>query len=116
MCRSNSQPIYVVLMQLPCARMREGECVNSQALYKPVLRHTVWNAAVLGICGGSFYVTVGWVARLVCVADSYHSLNSVLCAEHFYYVSCLYVIFPVCCVRIVYVCNRAPCWAISMNL
>ena len=51
-----------------------------------VLRHTVWNAAVLGICGGSFYVTVGWVARLVCVADSYHSLNSVLCAEHFYYV------------------------------
>ena len=55
-------------------------------------------AAVLGICGGSFYVTVGRVARLVCVADSYHSLNSVLCAEHFYYVSCLYVIFPACCV------------------
>ena len=33
-------------------------------------------------------------ARLVCVADSYHSLNSVFCAEHFYYVSCLYAIFP----------------------
>ena len=44
------------------------------------------DAAVLGICGGSFYVTVGWVARLVCVAYSYHSLNSILCAEHFYYV------------------------------
>ena len=25
------------------------------------LRHTVWNAVVLGIYGGSFYVTVGWV-------------------------------------------------------
>ena len=48
-----------------------------------VLRHTVWNAAVLGICGGSFCVTVEWVACLVCVADSYHSLNIVLCAQHF---------------------------------
>ena len=43
-------------------------------------------------------VMVRWVARFVCVADSYHSLNSVLCAEHFYYVSCLYVTFPACVV------------------
>ena len=67
-----------------------GPCVSAQA-------HCV-DATVLGICGGSFYVTVRRVAHLVCVANSYHSLNSVLCAEHFYYVSCLYVIFPACCV------------------
>ena len=41
--------------------------------------------------------TVGWVVRLVCVTDSYLSLNSVLCAEHFYYVLCLDGIFPACC-------------------
>ena len=54
-------------------------------------------------------------ARKDPLADSYHSVNSVRCAEHFYYVSCLHVIF----LRVVfelYVCNRAPCWAISMNL
>ena len=85
---------------------QEAECVNSQV--------TPCNAVPSGwpLCqcsgtlrgmlqssekgGGSFYVMVRWIACLVCVADSYHSLNSELCAEHFY-VSCLYVIFPVCC-------------------
>ena len=54
-----------------------------------VLRHTMWNAVVW------------WI--LLChdqmgspFADSYHSLNSVFCAEHFYCVSCSHVIFPAC--------------------
>ena len=49
---------------------------------------------------------------LVCVADSYHFLNSELSAEYFYYVSCLYVTFPEC---VVHVLSR-PCRALSMNL
>ena len=71
-----------------------------------------------GGAGGEMGSMVGWVARLVCVADSYNSLKCVLCAEHFYYVSCLYQLFSL---RVVfelymYVYNRAPCWVISMNL
>ena len=68
-----------------------GPCVSAQA-------HFVECCTPRRKGGGSFYVMVRWIACLVCVADSYHFLNSELCAEHFY-VSCLYVIyFPcVCC-------------------
>ena len=48
---------------------------------------------------------------LVCVADSYHSLNSELCAEYFYYVTC-----HVCMLRVLYRYCRAPCRALSMKL
>ena len=46
--------------------------------------------------------------RFWCVADSYHSLNSELWAQYFYYMSCLYVTFPACVVHVLL--------ALSMNL
>ena len=77
-------------------RMQEAECVNSQVMPcnavpsgwpVSVLRHTSWNAAVLGK-----------KSLFVCVADSYHSLNSELCAEYFYTCHMFVCYFPcVCC-------------------
>ena len=77
---------------------QEAECVNSQVM--PC--NAVPSGWPLCQCSGTLrgILQSSGKSLLVCVADSYHSLNSELCAEHFYYVSCLYVTFPACVVHV----------------
>ena len=86
---------------------QEAECVNSQVM--PC--NAVPSGWPLCQCSGTLRGMLQ-SSLLVCVADSYHFLNSELSAEYFYYVSCLYVTFPEC---VVHVLSR-PCRALSMNL
>ena len=77
--------------------LQEAECVNSQVM--PC--NTVPSGWPLYQCSGTLRGMLQF-SLLVCVADSYHSLNSELCAQYFYYmyVSCLYVTFPACVVHV----------------
>ena len=74
---------------------QEAECVNSQVM--PC--NTVPSGCPLCQCSGTLCGMLQ-SSLLVFVADSYHSLNSELCAQYFYYVSCLYVTFPACVVHV----------------
>ena len=65
---------------------QEAECVNSQVM--PC--NAVPSGWPLYQCSGTLHGMLQ-SSLLVCVGDSYHSLNSELCAQYFYYVSCLYV-------------------------
>ena len=66
---------------------QEAECVNSQVM--PC--NAVPSGWPLCQCSGTLHgmLQSSGKSLLVCVTDSYHSLNSKLCAEYFYYVSCL---------------------------
>ena len=74
---------------------QEAECVNSQVMP----RNTVPSGWPLCQCSGTLRGMLQ-SSLLVCVADSYHSLNSELCTQYFYYMSCLYVTFPTCVVHV----------------
>ena len=74
---------------------QEAECVNSQLM--PC--NAVPSGWPLCQCSGTLHGILQ-SSLLVCVADSYHSLNSELCAEYFYYVSCVCVTFPACVVHV----------------
>ena len=71
------------------------QCVNSQVM--PC--NAVPSGWPLCQCSGTLRGMLQ-SSLLVCVANSYHSLNSELCAQYFYCVSCLYVTVPACVVHV----------------
>ena len=87
---------------------QEAECVNSQVM--PC--NTVPSGWPLCQCSGTLRGMLQ-SSLLVCVADSYHSLNSELCAQYFYYMCHVCMLLSL---RVLYMYCRASCRALSMNL